>query len=247
MIRTAYISMMLIMWSSMHLVSQDGLPMIDQTISTEKIQEIESTVDITKIKKVWRPRRAEGDSSQVNSRGQANAQEVQPPRQQRSFDLKFLGWFLYLIKYTLIILLIGTLAYAVVALFRNIQEGSDEEVIVEDLILEDEEDIHELDLDQLLREALESKNYKNAIRARFLILLKGLSEDDMITWSIEKTNREYLRELRAHSDLSLLREAFNSFDIAWYGDKVSDIEDYERYTNLLQRIQLATPQEESIA
>lgn len=247
MTRIAYISMMLIMWSSIHLISQEGLPMIDQTISTDKIKEIESSVDITKIKKVWRPRQAGGDSTQVNSRGQANAQEVQPPRQERSFDLKFLGWFLYLIKYTLIILLIGTLAYAVVALFRNIQEGSDEEVIVEELISEDEEDIHELDLDQLLREALENKNYKYAIRARFLILLKGLSEHDMITWSIEKTNRAYLRELRAHSDLSLLRDAFNSFDIAWYGDKATDLEDYKRYTDLVQRIRLATQPEESTA
>ncbi|NJN78450.1 MAG: hypothetical protein HC803_09105 [Saprospiraceae bacterium] len=44
------------------------------------------------------------------------------------------------------------------------------------------EDIHETDLDKFLREALESDNYKMAIRVYYLLIIKELSDKKLIKW-----------------------------------------------------------------
>ncbi len=81
-----------------------------------------------------------------------------------------------------------------------------------------EENIHEMDFEKLLREALERNDYRRAIRLLFLHALKLLADRHMIDWKPGKTNHDYARELKSQE----LSPGFNRlsyyFDYVWYGN-----------------------------
>jgi hypothetical protein len=81
-----------------------------------------------------------------------------------------------------------------------------------------EEDIHAMDFDELIKQAIAMKQYRIAIRLTFLQSLKLLSDKHYIEWIPGKTNHDYLDELRD----SRLRNGFGElnfyFEYAWYGN-----------------------------
>ena len=81
-----------------------------------------------------------------------------------------------------------------------------------------EENIHEMNFEQLIRDATSKKQYRIAIRLTYLSALKKLSDAQKITWEPGKTNHEYLTELNNDH----LRDGFSVmsyyFDYAWYGE-----------------------------
>lgn len=88
--------------------------------------------------------------------------------------------------------------------------------------------IHETDLERFLREALAQQNYPLAVRIYFLQIIKDLSQCGAINWSKEKTNRDYLREMRDHSLSREFREATRTFEYTWYGNTPLSRSDFER-------------------
>ena len=66
--------------------------------------------------------------------------------------------------------------------------------VAEKLIYEDE-DIHETDLEALLKKAITNKDYRLAIRYYYLISLRELSNKKIIAYHKEKTNSEYIFEI----------------------------------------------------
>lgn len=81
-----------------------------------------------------------------------------------------------------------------------------------------EEDIHALDFEKLLTEAIAKGDFRLAIRLQFLQALKMLSDKHYIHWEPGKTNHDYINELREDR----LRPGFDSlntyFEYAWYGN-----------------------------
>jgi hypothetical protein len=81
-----------------------------------------------------------------------------------------------------------------------------------------EEDIHTMDFDRLLADAIARGEYRWAIRLHYMRTLKELTDMQLIAWKPEKTNQDYLHELRS----PLLRLPFADittlFEYAWYGD-----------------------------
>ena len=80
------------------------------------------------------------------------------------------------------------------------------------------ENIHEMDFEKLIREAIGKNEFRQGTRLIFLYALKILSDGHHIQWVPGKTNHEYVEELSK----SELKTGFNElsfyFDYAWYGN-----------------------------
>ena len=98
------------------------------------------------------------------------------------------------------------------------------EITVENL----ETYLHETDLSRFLNEALAQQNYPLAIRLYFLQIIKALSQNGAISWSKEKTNRDYLREMRAHRLSQPFGQATRHFERIWYGNAPLDAGQFAR-------------------
>lgn len=81
-----------------------------------------------------------------------------------------------------------------------------------------EENIHEMDFDKLIANAVAARDYRLAIRLQFLHALKILSDKHLINWQPGKTNHDYLLELGRNNLRSGFTELNEYFEYAWYGN-----------------------------
>lgn len=76
--------------------------------------------------------------------------------------------------------------------------------------------------DRLLQDAIEQNNFRLAVRIYYLMIIKELSAQQLIHWQKEKTNFDYVKELRNSLSYNEFREATVLFEQTWYGElKVS--------------------------
>ena len=78
--------------------------------------------------------------------------------------------------------------------------------------------INSNDFDELISIAIESKQYKLAVRYLFLNSLKLLSEKGLIELKNNKTNYQYLSEIKNNQIADVFRNTTSSFEWIWYGD-----------------------------
>ncbi len=86
------------------------------------------------------------------------------------------------------------------------------------LISETEEDINNLNIDELINNAKAEKNWRLATRYYYLKLLKQLSVNQIIIWEINKTNRDYINELRESKFFDKFNKLSQIYNYVWYGD-----------------------------
>ena len=87
------------------------------------------------------------------------------------------------------------------------------------------QNIHQADLDILLKNALDLKDFRLAIRVYYLLALKHLSSASLIDWKKDKTNAAYISELLGDKHYSTFQQLTISFERAWYGNlKISEQE-----------------------
>jgi len=96
-------------------------------------------------------------------------------------------------------------------------KSSDKKVINYDEI---EKNLHLVDFEKLIKEATKSGENRLLIRYYYLWLLKKLSEKELIDWDVEKTNSDYLYEIKSEK----LRDEFAYlsylYNYIWYGEFV---------------------------
>jgi hypothetical protein len=80
------------------------------------------------------------------------------------------------------------------------------------------ENIHEIDFDQNIEDAVNSKNYRLAVRLLYLKSLKRLSDSGMIDWQINKTNSVYVNELNHPAKKTVFLKLTHQFEYIWYGE-----------------------------
>jgi hypothetical protein len=85
-------------------------------------------------------------------------------------------------------------------------------------IVESEEDINTINFDELIARAIDNKQYKLAIRYLFLKSLKLLSEKGLIELRNNKTNYQYINEIKHNQIAEAFRVTTNMFEWIWYGD-----------------------------
>ena len=81
-----------------------------------------------------------------------------------------------------------------------------------------DEDIHSINFELAIEQAVQSSNYRLAVRLLYLQSLKRLADRNLINWQLNKTNIAYVQELQGR----IYQPAFNSltlqFENTWYGD-----------------------------
>ncbi len=153
-------------------------------------------------------------------------EEQKPPEDLNSNPIELPGqssWFgdagpvLQIVLYVLIGALIIFILYKLIKsniFVRNKKVSAKKVFSIEDA----DEHIHESDLERFLRESLENKDYRQAVRIYYLMVIRGLSMKNLINWQKDKTNFQYLMEVRksdlytGFSDLTLFYEQI------WYGN-----------------------------
>ncbi|NDV95674.1 hypothetical protein D0T84_12225 [Dysgonomonas sp. 521] len=80
------------------------------------------------------------------------------------------------------------------------------------------ENVHEMNFDVLIANALKNKDYRLAVRFLYLKNLKQMSDRDIIEWSNYKTNYSYQYEIQSEALRSKFMETTLIFDYVWYGE-----------------------------
>jgi hypothetical protein len=91
-----------------------------------------------------------------------------------------------------------------------------------------EEHIETIDVNNLLRTALENSDYRLAIRYQFLLTLQKLSKNDVIQWHFDKTNSDYLNEIAQPTIQQGFKKVTYLYDHIWYGEQTIDLNKYEK-------------------
>lgn len=89
-------------------------------------------------------------------------------------------------------------------------------------IEEIEENLEEANVDSFLALAIANKQYTLAIRLYYLSCIKKMSENNLVKWKRDKTNRNYINELGGHELAPSFRELTPIFERIWYGNKIVD-------------------------
>ncbi len=89
-----------------------------------------------------------------------------------------------------------------------------------------DDNIHNISFDEAIQEAINSGNYRQAIRLLYLQSLKTLSDKSFIDWQINKTNSDYLTEVKERPWNTLFRSLTYSFEYTWYGEMAIGKDDF---------------------
>jgi len=151
------------------------------------------------------------------------SKDVPKPKKERpkptnptpEIDAGFWGSIAQILAIMLAVLAIGYGIYRMMQEPRNRRIARDGAEITEENL---EAYLHETDLERFLREALARGDFPQALRIYYLQIIKSLSESGAILWSREKTNRDYLREMRANPLSHDFQNVTRTFEQVWYGN-----------------------------
>jgi len=111
---------------------------------------------------------------------------------------------------------------------------SDTKITKAEIYQQEEENINENDYDKLLKAAIFSEDYRLATRYYYLSVLKKLSENKQIEYHKEKTNTDYLFELKNKKTRKDFSQLSYIYDYVWYGEFALDTSLFTRLENKFQ-------------
>jgi hypothetical protein len=90
------------------------------------------------------------------------------------------------------------------------------------------DNIHDIDFDGAIREAISAGSFRLAVRLLYLQSLKKLSDKELIQWQIDKTNHDYLQEVLSKPWHNVFKQLTDKFEFIWYGEMNIGKEDFEK-------------------
>jgi hypothetical protein len=120
-----------------------------------------------------------------------------------------------------IVIIIGLLVFIIIRLIKTNSTGKGKRVpdlSVKEALQNVENDLPDADLSHLLNMTIDAEDYKSAIRILYLHIIQQLNAHNHIVWKKDKTNNDYVREMRTHSSYQSFREVTLLFEVIWYGD-----------------------------
>lgn len=99
---------------------------------------------------------------------------------------------------------------------------------------ESQEDIHDIDFDTEIENAVSRHDFRLAVRLLYLKCLKQLSDTHIIQWQIDKTNADYINEIRDRAQKQTFETLTRQFEYVWYGDFSIDKQAFNNIYQLFQ-------------
>lgn len=116
-------------------------------------------------------------------------------------------------------------------------KSSDKKVINYEEI---EKNIHLVDFEKLIKETLKNGENRLAVRYYYLWLLKKMSAKQLIEWDVEKTNSDYLYEIKNTAIKSQFEYVSYLYNYIWYGefelDEVTFVKAKKAFDNLINSL-----------
>jgi hypothetical protein len=102
------------------------------------------------------------------------------------------------------------------------------------------DNIHSINFDEEIRKVLEEKDYRKAIRLRYLFALKQLGDQEVIRWQPGKTNAEYLQEVPIAFQAALYNLNYY-YTYTWYGNFPANESLYQHVEHTFYQFAQITP------
>jgi hypothetical protein len=215
-------------WSLHAQVQEDVLPearyqqeeIPERSLDEKKWEELTKDLDYSEKTKSQRRRDNLNNREDGEGRG-AGAQRKNPfSLEQGSGIMKFL--IILLAVVVVVLLMRGLLGSDLKVKNKKIKKV--DQIDIERI----EEDIENADLPDFIRQALANEQYALAIRLYYLAALKELSLRKDIRWKKDKTNLDYLREMRSSEHYSSFKSLTAIFERVWYGERMLDREGFQQ-------------------
>lgn len=100
------------------------------------------------------------------------------------------------------------------------------------------ENIHEINFAEEISSFERQKDYRSAVRFRYLLLLKNLSDKKIIEWNPEKTNKDYYFEIKDATVKNHFSDLSYIFDYVWYGEFDINESDYIIFRERFQKVKI---------
>lgn len=136
-------------------------------------------------------------------------------------------------KTVLLILTIGALLFILYLILKNIRP-SNSKISVD---VEDEWNptvVTKSELELKLEKAVMGNDFRECVRIHFMFILKELITNNIIDWKPEKTNYDYVTEVRKSKGYDGFEECVRIYDLVWYGDYEIALQDYNRLKPALE-------------
>ncbi|MFZ1306638.1 MAG: DUF4129 domain-containing protein, partial [Ferruginibacter sp.] len=86
----------------------------------------------------------------------------------------------------------------------------------------------ESDFDALIRQSLQSGNYRHAVRYQYLRTLHLLAEKNMVQLAPDKTNFQYVSEIANRNHQQPFASLTLNYEYVWYGEFEIDKNIYDK-------------------
>ena len=131
---------------------------------------------------------------------------------------------------TLAVILLLVVIYLIVKAVLNkegrwIFSNSNKNIIRYDEV---EKNLHLVDFQKLINESIQSGEHRLAIRYYYLLLLKKMSEKQIIHWDAEKTNTDYVYEIQSTQLKKQFEYLSYLYNYMWYGEFEVTLQDFEK-------------------
>lgn len=126
----------------------------------------------------------------------------------------------FIVKWLFILSLLGLIVFSILKILgvdtSNLFRKRPDKTYINYEVFE--ENIHEMNFDQLIQEAESNNQFRNAARLHYLHVLKILTDESIIKWKPDKTNKDYLAEYKALGNDKNYRQIIYLYEHIWYGE-----------------------------
>lgn len=165
--------------------------------------------------------------------------KTKPIKQPKNLDLRWLkalSPFLKILLYVLVVVCIAVILYSILrnSEFNYFKKGNKKAEFVHG----EEEDLPtDHDWERALNDALAKGNYRLAVRLLYLQTLHRLDQQKLIFYKQDKTNWEYVYQLKGTPYSERFTQLTKYFDYVWYGHFIIDEKEFKHLNEIFRSFQ----------